>query len=516
MTAWLFMFGGLLSLMGILYAYTLRKAPGALPLLALFAMTGLIMFASGREALVPGLADKLQWRNIQQIGYLYAPLAFLWLAMVYTREGNRLTRHTLALLLAIPTASLILIFTDPYHHLMRTRVLLDDDGMLAIQRTLLNQAIFGFTTLISVVGLCILIRSVFYTRGVQRQQLLYLIAGMCLPSVIAILRSAGVIEMHGYTSSIGITYLPGLLIVGWGVLRYQMFHSVPFPRNRLFEMMNEGILVLDREARIQDMNGAARRMLSLEGTGWVGREVAETPLPSEKWLAAHRDGAERASFDFTLGSDEGARHLTVKIMPILYRNRTLLGSLSVLTDRTEERRRELALRRAAVTDGLTGIFNRSGFIAEMVRELQAARTHGVPLSLLVLDIDSFKSVNDRFGHLTGDLTIRRFVEAVQASAGAVGPFGRIGGEEFALALPGMAEDEAFACAERIREAVGRVSIPDGDGGVFGITASIGTAALRPEDRSFESLYSRADAGLYEAKRLGRNATRRGGGIRVHV
>ncbi|CAI6081566.1 histidine kinase N-terminal 7TM domain-containing diguanylate cyclase [Cohnella sp. JJ-181] len=516
MTAWLFMFGGLLSLTGVAYAYTLRKTPGALPLLALFALTGLIMFASGREALVPGLEAKLQWRNLQQIGYLYAPLAFLWLAMAYTREGTRFTRHTLALVLTIPTASLILVYTDTFHHLMRAQVGLDDAGMLVMQRTLLNQAVYGFTTMVSLVGLYILIRSVFYTRGAQRQQLLYLIAGMCLPSIIAILRSAGVIEMSGYASSIGITYLPGLLIVGWGVLRYQMFHSVPFPRNRLFEMMNEGILVLDRDARIQDLNGAARRMLSLEGSGWLGRGVGDTPLPAERWLAAHRARGETASFDVTLGEGVEARLLTAKITPILYRNRTLLGSLSVLTDRTEEHRREQALRLAAVTDGLTGILNRNGFIAEMTREIEAARERERALSLLVLDIDSFKSVNDRFGHLTGDRTIRSFVEAVAASAGAAGPFGRIGGEEFALALPGMAEDEAFACAERIRQAVCRVSIQDGRGGAFGITASIGTATLLPEDRSFESLYSRADAGLYEAKRLGRNATRQGGEVGVTV
>ncbi|MDG0811633.1 GGDEF domain-containing protein [Cohnella rhizosphaerae] len=134
----------------------------------------------------------------------------------------------------------------------------------------------------------------------------------------------------------------------------------------------------------------------------------------------------------------------------------------------------------------------------------------------MLDIDSFKSVNDRFGHLAGDRTIRAFVDSVRETAGGLGPFGRIGGEEFALALPGLNACEAFECAERIRLGIGRIEIADGLGGTFGITASIGTATLGPDDRSFESLYSRADAGLYEAKRLGRNATREGGRTTVHT
>lgn len=516
MTAWLFLFGGLLSLSGVAYAYSLRKMPGALPLFALFALTGLIMFASGREAALVGLADKLLWRNIQQIGYLYAPLALLWLALTYTREGSKLSRQTLALTLAIPTAGLILVYTDPLHHLMRTKVFLDEAGMLVAQRTILNQAIYGFTLLVSLVGLFVLVRSVFYTRGVQRRQLLYLIAGMCVPSAIALLRSTGVIDLRGYASSIGITYLPGLVIIGWGMVRYHLFDSVPFPRNRLFDMMSEGILVLDGEGRLQDLNGAARRMLRVDGDEWQGRYISDTQLPSERWLAAHRDRVEIASFDFALGDGEDERQFTAKITPILHRNRVLLGSLSVLTDRTEERRRELALRRAAVTDGLTGIYNRSGFIAELTRLLETARERGTPLSLLVLDIDSFKSVNDRFGHLTGDRTIRAFADSVRTTAGELGPLGRIGGEEFALALPGLTAGEAFECAECIRRGIVGTVIADGHGGTFGITASIGAATLRPDDRSFESLYSRADAGLYEAKRLGRNATREGGRASLHA
>ncbi|MFC3803000.1 diguanylate cyclase [Cohnella sp. GCM10012308] len=516
MAAWLFLFGGLLSLSGVAYAYSLRKMPGALPLFALFGLSGIIMFASGREELVSGLADKLLWRNVQQIGYLYAPLSVLWLALTYTREGSRFTRQTIALILAIPTTGLLLIFTDSFHRLMRVQVYLNEAGMLVIQRTVLNQAIYGFSLLVSLVGLFVLVRSVFYTRGVQRRQLLYLIVGMYLPSVLAFLRGAGLVDFQGYTASIGITYLPGLLIVGWGVLRYHLFDSVPFPRNRLFDMMSEGIVVLDADGRLQDLNGAARRMLRMEGGLWHGKLVADTPLPSERWLAAHRDRVEIASFDFALGEGEDERQFTAKITPILHRNRILLGSLSVLTDRTEERRRELALRQAAVTDGLTGIYNRNGFISELTRLLEIARERGTQLSLLVLDIDSFKSVNDRFGHLTGDRTIRAFVDSVLKSAGELGLFGRIGGEEFALALPGMTAEDAFECAESVRREVSHAVIADGLGGTFGITASIGVATLRAEDRSFESLYSRADAGLYEAKHLGRNATREGGRTPVHA
>ena len=157
------------------------------------------------------------------------------------------------------------------------------------------------------------------------------------------------------------------------------------------------------------------------------------------------------------------------------------------------------LRRMLTQDHLTGAANRPRFQHLFERAQQAWAEHGTPLSLIMLDIDHFKQVNDRFGHLAGDLVLAGFAETI---AGAIRPadvFARLGGEEFAVLLPGASLSKAGELAERLRVLVSamRVVTPQGD---LSITVSLGCATAVPGDDLLRS----ADAALYIAKRTGRD------------
>jgi diguanylate cyclase (GGDEF)-like protein len=163
---------------------------------------------------------------------------------------------------------------------------------------------------------------------------------------------------------------------------------------------------------------------------------------------------------------------------------------------------EVELRVLATTDPLTGIHNRRRFLelgrCERVRE----ERHHRGLSLLALDLDHFKRINDTHGHGAGDETLVRFVQTCSTSLRAMDTFGRTGGEEFAVLLPETALSAACEVAERMRRGVeGCVMMaPDGP---FHITVSIGAAQLDPGE-GFEALMARADQQLYGAKHGGRN------------
>lgn len=167
-----------------------------------------------------------------------------------------------------------------------------------------------------------------------------------------------------------------------------------------------------------------------------------------------------------------------------------------------------AVEQQAKRDGLTNLANRHTFDVELDRSIDRANRVGNPLSLILLDLDHFKSVNDTYGHLGGDAalkTVARIAErSVQSTRDGDQPLvARYGGEELAVILPGVGEAGARRIAEVIREAVMRTPIPF-DGGEFHVTLSAGVAARTEEISSSRALISAADEALYRAKNNGRN------------
>ena len=162
---------------------------------------------------------------------------------------------------------------------------------------------------------------------------------------------------------------------------------------------------------------------------------------------------------------------------------------------------ERNLVRMATTDALTGILNRRAFF-EQADKIMARAKSGVPLCAVMMDIDHFKRINDTYGHHFGDKALCAVVEATTGAAPGDAAMGRLGGEEFALLLPG---DEIFAAAtlaDRIRERIGALRI-DTDKGVLQLSCSFGVSEWEPTD-TIDTLLKRADMALYQAKTGGRN------------
>ena len=170
----------------------------------------------------------------------------------------------------------------------------------------------------------------------------------------------------------------------------------------------------------------------------------------------------------------------------------------------EERNQEL--REKAATDFLTGLPNRRQFLARAEQEIARARRYGHALSLLMIDIDHFKSINDGFGHPAGDRAIiavgRHCADACRSSDLA----GRLGGEEFAMLLPEAGNAEAQAVAERLRLGVRALQVEE-EGRPIPVRVGIGVASLVQEDAGPDTLLARADRALYAAKNAGRDCVR---------
>lgn len=192
--------------------------------------------------------------------------------------------------------------------------------------------------------------------------------------------------------------------------------------------------------------------------------------------------------------DEGASRWLVSLSTLL-----VAGLLVAHLRRSRNRLVDELTHRARV-DGLTGALNRRSFEERAEAELARAQADGTPVSLVIIDVDGFKRLNDEHGHPTGDAILRRIANRLELETRQTDAIARPGGDEFAVLLPGAASAAALAVAERLLSA----GVSDDEPGV---TLSIGVATGPPDDGSFGSLWEQADAAMYEAKRAGGNAAR---------
>lgn len=198
----------------------------------------------------------------------------------------------------------------------------------------------------------------------------------------------------------------------------------------------------------------------------------------------------------------GGRWLERDFVPV-HTGSTLLGFLRLYRDVTERKLHEQALQRLATVDPLTGALNRRAFLDHAEHERLRLQRSGHPATLVMLDLDHFKRINDTWGHAAGDAVLCHFVRLLQRELRATDVLGRIGGEEFALLLVDTGLAGALELTERLRTTVATEVVVFGDADIR-VTVSAGVTAFEQTDRKVETALARADEALYRAKADGRN------------
>ncbi len=183
---------------------------------------------------------------------------------------------------------------------------------------------------------------------------------------------------------------------------------------------------------------------------------------------------------------------------IFYLNRQSFFQQRQLKQQQEE------IQKLADYDQLTGIFNRREFENRAKSEFLRSLRYNCSLSLLMMDLDHFKNINDTHGHFIGDTVLKKLGESIEACSRATDIAGRYGGEEFSMILPETSSQGAIQMAERLRKRLEKIPFENEAGEKFHVTCSIGIAEWNPEIKSYEQLIKKADEALYLAKAAGRN------------
>ena len=273
------------------------------------------------------------------------------------------------------------------------------------------------------------------------------------------------------------------------------------------------IFSLDRNYRIESWNKSAERVFGYPPEEMVGQDYLRLFPRDPTSEVRHREVLSRA-VEGGWAEDEGwwaRKHTTrfwgstvVSIVEEPGGVRT--GFIVVSRDLTRKKREEDDLRNAATHDFLTGLQNRRAFEEVARQEISRWQRGRDPLSLLIVDADHFKGINDTHGHGVGDDVLRALAHAMQGQVRELDLLARLGGEEFVIVLPSTDAIGARAAAERVRVSVEGLRIPLQGGGTTRVTVSVGVAEITRESASIELLLQRADAALYEAKRRGRNCS----------
>ena len=195
----------------------------------------------------------------------------------------------------------------------------------------------------------------------------------------------------------------------------------------------------------------------------------------------------------------------MRVTPLAGSLNLVTGYLIIFSDITRRKETEKNLQHLAVTDPLTGLFNRRHFLNIAERELQLSRRYSKPIAFLMLDLDRYKFFNDTYGHAAGDNLMKLVISVCSQNLRNTDVFSRYGGDEFYIMLPETNQEQACNLAERLREAVRNTPIDLG-GTEIRMTMSIGISATNGSEQniSLNDLLERADAAMYKAKESGRD------------
>lgn len=463
------------------------------------AAIAIYCFGSALGLTASTLGELKFWTMVQYIGMpISSPLGLLFI-MKYL--GVEVTRTKFAALLILPVTTFLLVATNDLHHL-HYHVFNIDPALGApyyYQEIGPWYAIHGIF-IFGCMFIAVLLLSSRWkeTAKVYRPQLAALMLGQLIPMVTAFLYLIG-LTPAGVDPVPMVLWVTSLLYL-WAISSSRLFTIMPVAKDAIFNSINDGVIVLDDSNRMIEFNEAARKNFNALNKSLFGMDIREL------WNGVTGDDfAVKLDFitavqEVELTVEQVKRVFQVRISP-LGDGKNNKGLLLIFTDITELKKLQAKLEHQAYHDELTGIYNRRAFMKRCEKYLVAATDSSVQFSIILIDIDHFKKVNDTYGHHIGDRVLVHIAEICQSQLNEDQLFARYGGEEFVLALKDCSASEAEHVGNYLREYLKSRPLVTAEGEIA-VTMSLGVA--EGTENTLQQLLHKADTALYAAKQAGRN------------
>lgn len=504
----------LVTLFLIYVSYRHRHDKGGLPflctmilLLSWVAGSTIEMFAQSYEA-------KVFWRNFIQIGMAFIPIANLWFVIEYTENKNKYLKYTVWLAAVISLIGIILTFTNPMHHLIRKTVeLVEINGHWSL---FVEPAFWGsmfvllrFALMLFSIILLILFQIRIFRSG--QKQVLYILIGFILALTLLLIKNYLLVESEEIFPMSVIFLIPNLFIA-YSIYRHNFLKIAPLAKDWIINSLPDGIVVLSAAGEIVEVNPSAEtffRRFTEQEAAWENQKASAKKLINRDFTkysaflhaqSLWQEGLmqrKNGIVELELKTPSGDRQFyEIDLHHFINDRHHYSGSVSVIHNVTSSRLERQTLKREAEMDRHIQVLNKQAYI-DYVNASTAA-----PVSLLIIDIDKFKAVNDQYGHPVGDVVILKIVDAVKQCIRKDDLIGRLGGDEFSLTLLGCGKEQTQIIIAQILEQIQKETANVLDEMV---TVSIGVVTDQSlPDCNFETLYQKADEALYAAKKAGGN------------
>lgn len=526
----LFFLTGIFSILIGFVAWKQKQTPSGNIFAAIMLSIAIWCFSDALEMLAISLETKILCSQISYLGRQFCPVLLLLLAIRLSNPSKRLP-HSLNLLLFLPPVIfIILAWTNAWHgYIWANFIRIPDSNLYIYEHGPVFWVMMGWSY--SVLGLATinLIAKSLKLHPVYRFQSVVLILAIILPLGFNIIYVTGWSPIPAVDFS-GIGFFINAFVLYAVITRVKFLDLEPVSRDYLMENLDIGILVLDQHGRILEFNPTLTTILNLSTPPVIGQNyrtylpVSHLSLFQEYFESPPSPtNPELHALEFSISGKNLIFQLTYLRDP----HDTVINRMLTLRDITtakqaEQRLLELnrqlndqleqiqslqnRLREEAVRDPLTGLFNRRYLEITLEHEFSRARRENLPISLIMVDIDHFKDLNDHSGHAAGDAILVSLGVILRQSVREGDIACRYGGEEFLLVLPGCYQSSAFKRAEEVRHLVELSQIEYGQD-ILGITLSCGVATFPQHGNCPLETIIAADKALYSAKAAGRNCTR---------
>lgn len=468
------------------------------------------IIAQALELAVNDLEGKIFWRNIAYISVFGAPAVYFKLVMQYTHH-TRWYRSRLcnAVLILVPLVFHILLWTNGSHELIRQDVHIDVSGFFPVLGKTFSVLFWPFVPynfLVTFLTFGFLLQSMLHKSIQEKKQLLMLSVGLLLPVITTALTFFDTHPIN-FDLTPAVFSISGLLI-SFAVFRYSLFNVLPVAYSRIFQDLQQGIIIFNADDRVADMNRAASEMLDLDiqqsiSKTWHELFAREGAL---EILYDRKEENQQSGFlqtEFLTSRSGCERYFDISLRRISDRREKLIGWILTAYDITERKRSEEQANYIALHDILTGLPNRRAFFRLAEEQIAYMEQHEEGFGLVYIDIDNFKSINDTWGHQGGDFILKETARLLMRVVRQTDIAARIGGDEFVLLLPGLSCNEhLLSVTDKIFSAAKRGVVLNEQSISLGMSMGL---CLYPRDgKMLEELLTASDAAMYQAKKSGKN------------
>lgn len=490
-----------------LYCWQHRYARGAAPLASAMSAATAYLLINTFELVAPSPQATLFFARLCYpfIGLLTVN----WLAftIAYADRGKLLTTKYYALLWIIPVITTILVFTNDAHRLIWNQYTFAPvaNGFLHMRVAaygLWFWAAWLYSHTMILAGAGLIIWSSIFPKWQFQMQSRWTLAGAIVPLVFNALYVLRIIPGL-YKDFSPLSYAFSGIFFAISIFKYRLLDLTPFARATMIDNSDDGMLTLDAEYRVVDFNPAGFKILDKTHPLALGKPY---PLlsPYLDLLAKARE-EDTLQMEIILDGQESDECYDLRIRRLRDQRQETIGYLVSFHNITEHKKLLQITEQLAVQDSLTGVLNRHYFIAQAKEEIERIRNEDGHFSIVMIDIDFFKKINDTLGHKAGDQVLQAFVSALRLSLRGADLIGRIGGDEFVVLLPNTRLQTARQLADRLCAQFAGRPLQTEDCGSIPITLSMGIAESSWRDlHSLEEIIEQADKHLYLAKELGRN------------